>query len=307
MPPSVQDRTPRPPPSALPPQTTTTLGGLGSKSSLEALLSLDQSSRNQNRNNSKEASRVRRYSNSGSRSRERRLTELDSTSSSTSTTNSINQSGLTTPPVNSTSTNWLQRDRLNQTGGGGGSNNNSGFWSGLGLGGGGGGAGQGETLPSNVTAGYSAFNTFSDGSHFFPPGNSSAFSFNEGGSTGGAGGEEERNQSSLFRDNRMRSTSRSSTGGDRLGSIPDSSTDGGGGRESWDQQELINSRSARSVIGGGRKRKDASRGMSYSVSTSNQTADKGLVGLAKPSRGEGLEGRVVVAGKTCEFFLPLLR
>lgn len=266
-----------------PSQTTTSL------SALEALLSLDSSinkssrERNGRDYSTNRPSLSRRLSTSGSRSRDRSLSNVNLSTTSESNNSGISsttsQFGTPPPPhLPNLSNNWLQRERLAQQGGGNGSNNSSGFWSGI---------GSGEVLPSNAVAGYSAFNTFADGSHFFPPG-SSAFSF-EGGVRGREGGDED--SPSLFRDSRIKSTVRSSS---RYSIAPED-----GEASEWEQDEVINRRAGIGLIGGGRKRKDSSRGLSYTVTTSNMTGDKGLMALAKPV-GDGLDGRVAVAGKTCK-------
>lgn len=69
-------------------------------------------------------------------------------------------------------------------------------------------------------------------------------------------------------------------------------------------------RRSESPMGGGRKLKENSRKLRYSIQQPGVTAanrDKGLVGIAKPPKdsnsGNGELGRVVVAGKTCKFSL----
>ncbi|KAG0662935.1 hypothetical protein C6P46_003023 [Rhodotorula mucilaginosa] len=191
-----------------------------------------------------------------------------------------------------------------------------------------GGAG-GEQLPPNASV--SAFSSLASGggpapgeSHFFPHG-SSAFSFETSG--GGV------SVSPWGDNNSYRSSVAPSFGGldgSRSSSIPRRSSSGVtspvpqppqprsdpttttaaaalGFRPDHPTRSSPSSRSPSSVpslartsspVGGGRKPKDASRALRYSVSTSAR--DKGLIGLAKPPKEAAAEqqGRVAVAGKT---------
>lgn len=191
-----------------------------------------------------------------------------------------------------------------------------------------GGAG-GEQLPPNASV--SAFSSLASGggpapgeSHFFPHG-SSAFSFETSG--GGV------SVSPWGDNNSYRSSVTPSFGGldgSRSSSIPRRSSSGVaspvtqppqprsdpttttaaaalGFRPDHPTRSSPSSRSPSSVpslartsspVGGGRKPKDASRALRYSVSTSAR--DKGLIGLAKPPKEAAAEqqGRVAVAGKT---------
>ncbi|GAA5861386.1 hypothetical protein JCM1840_005350 [Sporobolomyces johnsonii] len=193
-------------------------------------------------------------------------------------------------------------------GGGGGSGNNS-YW---GM----------EVLPPNASASavssYAGGSAFSSSmlpgeSHFFSPGpGASGFSFEKSLSgqgsarpywdgsyrssvTGspsifGAAAPSSRYQSPL-----PPRTTPSSSDGSRAGSHQP---------QLWDLPPSISLRSAASSshvrtsspVGGGRKLKDASRGLRYSVTTVSR--EKGLVGLAKPPK-EAEQGRVAVAGRTC--------
>lgn len=173
-----------------------------------------------------------------------------------------------TPPTSNNS-NWVQ-NQINQAA-------VSGDWSGI---------WSGEPLPSNA-AGYSSSSTSADsGSLFFPPGGS-ALSF-EGSGRGESG------SSALSRERSPLEPSR--------GSFPRGKNGVSPGQSSWDdRQESV--RGLSPGLGGGRKRKDASRGLSYAVAV-NSTGDRGMVGLAKP--GDKSEGRVAVAGRTCESALLLI-
>ena len=178
-------------------------------------------------------------------------------SSTTASSSGASDYLASTTPPTSNNPNWVH-SRINQAATL--SGNASGTWS-------------GEALPSNA-AGNSSFSTYADGSHFFPPGGS-AFSFEAG-------------SSSLFRDRSPLDPSRGSLPRGRNGASP--------GRSSWDDRQESVQRSSPG-LGGGRKRKDASRRLSYSVAA-NLTGDRGMVGVAKP--GDKSEGRVAVAGRTCE-------
>ncbi|GAA6063914.1 hypothetical protein JCM10212_003532 [Sporobolomyces blumeae] len=168
-----------------------------------------------------------------------------------------------------------------------------------------------EPLPANAS--YSAFSSFagasgfslsmvSGDSHYFQPGaGASGFSFEAGG--GGSG---------PFWDGSYRS---STTGSSSLFG-PSSRSQGSylGDQSSSDDSRLNvlpldlpttspyrsrpHSPSIRtsSPMGGGRKPKDSSRGLRFSVASSAR--DKGLVGLAKPPK-DSEQGRVAVAGKSC--------
>ncbi|GAA5950645.1 hypothetical protein JCM21900_002539 [Sporobolomyces salmonicolor] len=193
-------------------------------------------------------------------------------------------------------------------GGGGGSGNNS-YW---GM----------EVLPPNASASavssYAGGSAFSSSmlpgeSHFFSPGpGASGFSFE--GSLSGQGGARPywdasyrssvtgspslfgaAAPSSRYQPPLQPRTTASSSDGSRAGSRQP---------QLWDLPPSISMRSdassshirTSSPVGGGRKLKDASRGLRYSVTTVSW--EKGLVGLAKPPK-EAEQGRVVVAGRTC--------
>ncbi|BGP12380.1 SEA (Seh1-associated) complex subunit [Rhodosporidiobolus nylandii] len=174
-----------------------------------------------------------------------------------------------------------------------------------------------EVLPPNATSyasgAGSSFLSAGD-SHFFQPG-VSAFSFE----AGAPGGWDRSYRSptagspSIFDDWRPSLLHRSSTNeSSPLNPRSASSLAGSGSAGSgvqpipvqlWDLPTSGSSRSfgssairTTSPLGGGRKAKDASRGLRFPVQTVSR--DKGLVGLAKPAKETDL-GRVAVAGKTC--------
>ncbi|GAA5867913.1 hypothetical protein JCM3774_004719 [Rhodotorula dairenensis] len=182
----------------------------------------------------------------------------------------------------------------------------------------------GEQLPPNASA--SAFSSFFGGaggggaapdeSHFFPHG-SSAFSFEASGVSVSPWDSSYRSSAagspSLFEGSRSNSIPRRSSGA--ASPLPqhqqqqprsDPTAASLGFRPATDRQahDSPGSRSPSSVpslartsspVGGGRKPKESSRALRYSVPTGAR--DKGLVGLAKPPR-EVEQGRVAVAGKT---------
>lgn len=146
----------------------------------------------------------------------------------------------------------------------------------------------GESLPPNAST-FSNFASGSafDGSHFFTPG-ASGFSFEGDGSSyrpsGGA--------PSIFR-GRSPAPEKSSIPGGSAASL---------GGSSWDYHSASNG-SSPVPLGGGRKRRDASRALSFTL-PGTVSGDRGVVGIAKPREGD--HGRVAVAGKTCRSF-PIAR
>ncbi|GAA5888827.1 hypothetical protein JCM6882_002868 [Rhodosporidiobolus microsporus] len=174
-----------------------------------------------------------------------------------------------------------------------------------------------EVLPPNASLG-----AFSQGggsslgpgeSHFFQPG-ASAFSF-EAGPSGSLWDGSYRSSvvgsPSIFDDGRPSILHRSSTQ-DSSPLNPRAASGSGSGSggsnihppvQLWDLPSSGSARSTGSSVhrtsspmGGGRKPKEASRGLRFPVATVSR--DKGLVGLAKPPK-EAEQGRVAVAGKTC--------
>ncbi|GJN92156.1 hypothetical protein Rhopal_005186-T1 [Rhodotorula paludigena] len=181
-----------------------------------------------------------------------------------------------------------------------------------------------ETLPPNAS--LSNFSSFSgvanNDSHFFSAG-ASAFSFEGGPASAGAYWDGSYRSSvtgspSIFDDSRpspfllRQATNDSSPLNPRtLSSDGSASTSAAQAASAapqqpvalWDLPQSSSSRSSgpsyartSSPVGGGRKPKEASRRLRYSVATVSR--DKGLVGLAKPHR-DAEQGRVAVAGKTC--------
>ncbi|GAA5981384.1 hypothetical protein JCM10908_004089 [Rhodotorula pacifica] len=178
----------------------------------------------------------------------------------------------------------------------------------------------GEQLPPNASA--SAFSAFGSGaaapgeSHFFPHG-SSAFSFETSGVSVSPWDSSYRSSAtgspSLFEASRSSSIPRQSssrvaspveqprsdpttTTATSLGFRPDQAHSGPSSRSPSSAPSLARTSSP---VGGGRKPKEASRALRYSVPTAAR--DKGLVGLAKPPRDAASseqQGRVAVAGKT---------
>lgn len=175
-----------------------------------------------------------------------------------------------------------------------------------------------ENLPPNASV--SAYSSFAGGSaipgpgdsHFFPAG-ASGFSF-EGPASSSAWDASYRSSlagsPSLFDDTRPAPGLRQSTNDSSPLNPQTHSSEGFGSRSRnasavrlWDLPNslaLHNSGSssairASSPVGGGRKAKEASRGLRTSVLGISR--DKGLVGLAKPPK-EAEQGRVAVAGKT---------
>lgn len=191
-----------------------------------------------------------------------------------------------------------------------------------------GGAGGGEQLPPNAS--YSAFSTFGGpaggvDSHFFPH-SSSAFSFEMGGSVSNSPWDSSYRSSLAGSPSPFNSDTRSSSvprqpsglpsplqprsdptaATTSAGNLYSSLAAAGGSRNGLDSLHASPpTRSPASVpasfartsspIGGGRKLKDSSRGLRYTVAT--PARDKGLVGLAKPPK-DAEQGRVAVAGKT---------
>lgn len=177
-----------------------------------------------------------------------------------------------------------------------------------------------EVLPPNAS--YSAFSSFSSNpndSHFFPPG-ASGFSFEASPASGsiwdGSFRSSATGSPSLFEDQRAPSISvrQATTEMSPLnprtvssdGSGPSSGSQGGPHPvQLWDLPQAASSRvygpsavRTSSPVGGGRKPKEASRRLRFTVAT--PARDKSLVGLAKPPRGSAEhEGRVAVAGKAC--------
>ncbi|GAA6002689.1 hypothetical protein JCM10207_007628 [Rhodosporidiobolus poonsookiae] len=182
-----------------------------------------------------------------------------------------------------------------------------------------------EALPPNAS--LSAFSSYAGGSllgssaagdsHFFQPGQS-AFSFEAG--PGGSYWDGSYRSSvvgspSLFDDVRPSPLHRHSTNESSPLNPNAPSSGGGSGSGStgsgsrhpnvqlWDLPSSGSGRSpgssavrTGSPIGGGRKPKEASRGLRFPVNTVSR--DKGIVGLAKPPK-DAEQGRVAVAGKTC--------
>lgn len=175
-----------------------------------------------------------------------------------------------------------------------------------------------ENLPPNAS--LSAYSSFAGGSamsgagdsHFFPPG-ASGFSF-EGPASSSIWDASYRSSlaasPSLFDDSRPSPGLRQSTNESSPLNPQTYSSEGSGSRSRnasavhlWDlPNSASTSRSngssafrTSSPVGGGRKAKEASRGLRYTVSGISR--DKGLVGLAKPPK-EAEQGRVAVAGKT---------
>ena len=152
----------------------------------------------------------------------------------------------------------------------------------------------GETGSANLhSSSFSLFHPSSssisafaeNGSHFFPAG-ASAFSFegdHDGSWRPGSASP------SLFSANRYTSSTNE----------PSTSYVG---PSSWDLTSASAGRfRGESLMGGGKKPKDQSRGLRYAVSA--PARDRGLIGLAKPREGES--SRVAVAGKSCECDLRL--
>ncbi|CDR47180.1 hypothetical protein NBRC10512_002691 [Rhodotorula toruloides] len=175
-----------------------------------------------------------------------------------------------------------------------------------------------ENLPPNAS--LSAYSSFAGGSaisgagdsHFFPPG-ASGFSF-EGPASSSIWDASYRSSlaasPSLFDDSRPSPGLRQSTNESSPLNPQTYSSEGSGSRSRntsavhlWDlPNSASTSRSngssafrTSSPVGGGRKAKEASRALRYTVSGISR--DKGLVGLAKPPK-EAEQGRVAVAGKT---------
>lgn len=162
----------------------------------------------------------------------------------------------------------------------------------------------GESLPPNASG--STFSMFAPGSsgftgenhsHFF---GTSAFSF-EGGDhswrssgspslfSGGGGGSQ----------TRFTLPEHSSIPENHSGFAPSGSL-----AASWEPSSANSARGrGESSMGGGRKMKESSRALRYYINGASR--DRGMVGLAKP-KGEGEQGRVAVAGRTCAFNFSLL-
>lgn len=138
----------------------------------------------------------------------------------------------------------------------------------------------GESLPPNASTFSNFAGSAFDGSHFFTPG-ASGFSFEGDGSSY----KSSVGSSSIFRD-RFPALEKSS--------IPEGSYPSLGG-SSWDNHSGSRGTSP-GALGGGRKRRDASRALSFTL-PGTVSGDRGVVGIAKPKEGD--HGRVAVAGKTC--------
>lgn len=175
-------------------------------------------------------------------------------------------------------------------------------------------------------SGFSSIREGGQGGHFFQPGaGTSGFSF-EGGGGGGAsywdgsyrssitgspslfgGGTGARLTSLNLISQNQTQAATSSSDESKLSIQQPWGEIGRGvspiGRSRAQSPSLVRSESP---IGGGRKLKELSRRLRYSIGQPGVTAanrDKGLVGIAKPPKdGNGELGRVAVAGKTCKFF-----
>ncbi|ORY90154.1 hypothetical protein BCR35DRAFT_299710 [Leucosporidium creatinivorum] len=158
----------------------------------------------------------------------------------------------------------------------------------------------GEALPPNASG--SNFSMFAPGgssfggggenaSHFFPAG-ASAFSFEGGGGEIGSYRSSSGSPSLFNSQSRFTLAEQSSIPENTSGFMPSGSL-----AASWEPSSAASARArGESPVGGGRKMKESSRGLRFAVHTASR--DRAMVGLAKPP-GEGEQGRVAVAGRTC--------